>query len=137
MANRMGNRHEVLMALLQTKKEKLENALHAELTDMLHGENHDQFREALDTADLCQVDLEESLGIKLVDLRQEELGKMIEAERKLHEGTYGICEICGEQIGEGRLSALPSAIYCFRCAEHLERAKAHTRIPRPRLPRYD
>ncbi len=137
MANPIGTQRKHLMSLLQTKKEKLEIALHAELNEMLHAENHDQFREALDSADLCLVELEESLGIELVDLRQEELGKMIEAERKLHDGTYGICEICGKEIGERRLTALPSAIYCFTCAEKLERAKAHSKIPRTRLPRYE
>ncbi|PLW67521.1 TraR/DksA family transcriptional regulator [Pseudohalioglobus lutimaris] len=36
---------------------------------------------------------------------------------KIAEGTYGECEKCGEDIGEGRLQVLPEAALCVKCAE--------------------
>lgn len=36
------------------------------------------------------------------------------AERRA-EGTYGVCEDCGAEIGADRLSVLPSATRCVRC----------------------
>ena len=42
---------------------------------------------------------------------------MLAAMRKLDEGTYGICEVCGKEIPAGRLEAMPEAI---RCVEDLE-----------------
>ena len=38
------------------------------------------------------------------------------AMARLPEGTYGICESCGEPIGEGRLEARPVARTCITCA---------------------
>lgn len=32
-------------------------------------------------------------------------------------GTYGICDSCGEEIGQGRLEALPEATRCVNCAD--------------------
>jgi RNA polymerase-binding transcription factor DksA len=35
------------------------------------------------------------------------------ALRKLDDGTYGICEICGKPIGAERLTAMPWARFCI------------------------
>ncbi|QFU77028.1 TraR/DksA family transcriptional regulator [Halioglobus maricola] len=36
---------------------------------------------------------------------------------KLADGTYGLCESCGSDIGEGRLKAIPEATRCVSCAD--------------------
>lgn len=36
---------------------------------------------------------------------------------KLDDGSYGICDVCGDPIPSGRLRALPDAVLCLRCAE--------------------
>ena len=43
-------------------------------------------------------------------------GELDEAERalaKLDDGTYGICETCGEPIPPARLEAMPAARFCI------------------------
>jgi RNA polymerase-binding transcription factor DksA len=35
---------------------------------------------------------------------------------RLHEGSYGVCEVCGGAIGSARLEALPAARACISCA---------------------
>lgn len=35
------------------------------------------------------------------------------ALRRIDEGTYGTCVVCGQPIGEGRLEALPYATLCI------------------------
>jgi RNA polymerase-binding transcription factor len=35
---------------------------------------------------------------------------------KIEEGTYGVCDSCGEPIAEARLEALPAAALCVVCA---------------------
>jgi RNA polymerase-binding transcription factor DksA len=35
---------------------------------------------------------------------------------RLHDGTYGLCESCGSEIGAARLEALPATPYCINCA---------------------
>ena len=36
---------------------------------------------------------------------------------KIADGTYGECESCGNDIGEGRLRAIPEATRCVNCAD--------------------
>jgi RNA polymerase-binding transcription factor DksA len=35
---------------------------------------------------------------------------------RIDEGRYGVCEVCGCDIPEGRLEARPTARTCIRCA---------------------
>jgi DnaK suppressor protein len=35
---------------------------------------------------------------------------------KLDEGSYGICDACGEEIPQARLAAMPDSVRCIRCA---------------------
>lgn len=49
---------------------------------------------------------------------QEHLLAMLEgvrqARKRVADGTYGLCEVCGEAIPEERLEARPSAIRCIQ-----------------------
>ncbi|MBD3926789.1 TraR/DksA C4-type zinc finger protein [Nocardioides cavernae] len=38
------------------------------------------------------------------------------ALERVEAGTYGVCEVCGRDIGAPRLEALPAARRCIRCA---------------------
>jgi RNA polymerase-binding transcription factor DksA len=40
-----------------------------------------------------------------------------EALRRMEEGTYGICENCGQPIIKARLEAIPYTRFCVKCAE--------------------
>ncbi|MEG0260825.1 MAG: TraR/DksA C4-type zinc finger protein [Lysinibacillus sp.] len=44
----------------------------------------------------------------------EEIKRALEA---MEEGTYGICNVCGEDIPLGRLEAMPKALTCVEHAE--------------------
>ena len=35
---------------------------------------------------------------------------------KLDEGTYGLCDVCGEPIAPKRLAAMPDVVTCVTCA---------------------
>ncbi|MEO6125949.1 MAG: TraR/DksA C4-type zinc finger protein [Ilumatobacteraceae bacterium] len=39
-----------------------------------------------------------------------------QALAKLDDGAYGVCEECAEPIGVERLTAIPSAARCIKCA---------------------
>ena len=41
---------------------------------------------------------------------------LVKAIAALEQGVYGLCERCGEPIGEERLEARPTALTCIRCA---------------------
>ena len=36
---------------------------------------------------------------------------------RLEDGTYGLCEKCGEEISEGCLAVIPEATRCVNCAD--------------------
>ena len=36
---------------------------------------------------------------------------------RIDDGTYGLCENCGEDIAPARLSAVPEATRCVNCAD--------------------
>lgn len=46
-----------------------------------------------------------------------------EALRRMHNGTYGKCMECGEEISLDRLEAVPHARLCIRCKQSEEEKK--------------
>ena len=52
----------------------------------------------------------------LVRQLQQHLADIEAAERRLEDGSYGICERCGGAIPEDRLEARPTARTCIGCA---------------------
>jgi DnaK suppressor protein len=46
---------------------------------------------------------------------REQVAEVEHALHKLEEGTYGLCDICGQPIAPERLQALPWANLCFNC----------------------
>ncbi|MFC1860968.1 TraR/DksA family transcriptional regulator [Chloroflexota bacterium] len=53
------------------------------------------------------------------------LASVEHALQKFEDGTYGICDDCGNKIDPDRLEALPRASVCMKCkAEQAKNAKA-------------
>ena len=44
------------------------------------------------------------------------LGEVDRALEKVDEGTYGLCDDCGQPISSERLEAMPSATLCVTCS---------------------
>ncbi len=57
---------------------------------------------------LTQVAVHDKLQVTRADV--------VRALEKLDEGTYGRCEVCGRQIPEARLEALPWSVLCVQDA---------------------
>ena len=67
-------------------------------------------------ADSGQVAAEQGENRALIGQLEETLSEVERALAKLDEGNYGACEVCGNDIGEARLEAMPSTRYCINCA---------------------
>jgi RNA polymerase-binding protein DksA len=52
----------------------------------------------------------------LVRQARHHLDEIDAALERVSNGTYGTCEECGDDIGDGRLEARPVARTCIRCA---------------------
>lgn len=46
---------------------------------------------------------------------------------KIDEGTYGLCDGCGEPIAPARLRAMPDGVLCVACAASRTRARPERR----------
>jgi DnaK suppressor protein len=55
------------------------------------------------------------------------LSRTERAVAKLDDGSYGICDACGEPISPGRMRALPEGVLCVSCAASQRRAPAPRR----------
>lgn len=53
-----------------------------------------------------------------------ELSDILAAERRMAEGTYGICIDCGGEIPYARLTVYPTAKRCIRCQQIREATRA-------------
>lgn len=60
---------------------------------------------------------EETFGFELRERDRERqlIEKIDDAIRMIDEGSYGYCEVCGEEIGVRRLEARPTATLCIDC----------------------
>jgi len=48
---------------------------------------------------------------------RDQLAAVEHALQKFEDGTYGLCDSCGQPIDPARLEALPQASLCLRCKE--------------------
>lgn len=67
---------------------------------------------------------EKDMGLQ--EMLESRLAQVEHALAQLDQGTYGRCEICGEQIDPKRLERLPFAALCIACA-----AKNQDKFRRP------
>jgi RNA polymerase-binding transcription factor DksA len=65
-------------------------------------------------ADIGTETFEREKDFSLLEQLEAELDDLARALRKLDEGTYGICEACGDEIPAERLEARPGARFCVK-----------------------
>ena len=51
------------------------------------------------------------------DFREDEVEEIKAALQAIEDGTYGQCQVCGEEIPYERLEALPTALTCIEHAD--------------------
>ncbi len=74
-----------------------------------------------DEMDLASSEYLQSFEFRLRGREKSLLSKLDLALKKIDDGTFGICEICEEQIGKKRLEARPETTLCIKCKEDQER----------------
>ncbi|MGO9014066.1 MAG: TraR/DksA family transcriptional regulator [Dissulfurispiraceae bacterium] len=111
-AENESHRKERLRKQLIQRREEIIREAKNEIKKFKSGENKQLVETVMDDGDLSVVDMAEDISLKQLSTHRETLIKIDTALRKLEEGTYGICEECGEDISEERLKIMPFAIYC-------------------------
>ena len=75
-------------------------------------------------ADIATETFEREKDVSILDNVDEQLRDVDDALRRLDDGSYGRCEICGKDIGDERLRARPEARFCLEDQERVERGVA-------------
>lgn len=76
-----------------------------------------------DEIDLVNTHREEQLNLRLNGRNILFLKKVEKAKERILDGTFGVCEDCGNQISQKRLIARPTATMCITCQEDKERSE--------------
>ncbi|MCY4442409.1 MAG: TraR/DksA family transcriptional regulator [Deltaproteobacteria bacterium] len=92
-----------------------------DLPDRLKHEVESSKDEGRDTYDLASDERDREINMILNDRERTKLMAIEDALARLGEGSYGICDECGEEIGVGRLKVMPFTRLCVRCQEELEK----------------
>lgn len=63
--------------------------------------------------------------VMMMEQEREKIKLLNDALNRVSAGNYGVCEICGNQIGDSRLEVIPYARYCMDCTSKEEDKKRH------------
>jgi len=76
-----------------------------------------------DEMDLASSEYLQSFTFRLRGREKVFLDKIQKALAKLDDGSFGVCDDCGEKISIKRLEARPETTLCIRCKEDQERVE--------------
>jgi DnaK suppressor protein len=75
---------------------------------------------AADPLDQATISTDRSYTFRMRDRESHLINKIRQALANMEDDTYGICEMCGEEIGIARLKARPVTTYCIACKTRRE-----------------
>ena len=108
-------------ALLEAEAARLRSEISEAESDIA-----DLLRDSSDTGGEDQADtgsktFEREHEMSLAASHREILGQTERALSRIDDGSYGVCESCGNPIGKARLQAFPRATLCMTCKQREER----------------
>jgi DnaK suppressor protein len=87
---------------------------------------------AADPMELASNGFDRDFLLRLRDRERKLMIKIKEALERIENGTFGICEECGEKISEKRLRARPMATLCIDCKHEQEASEKRVKSEKPR-----
>lgn len=109
------DRIEYFRELLQSRLDALMGEARSTLGDLTEGEES-----YADPTDRAAADSERNFLLRIRDRERKLIVKIQEALERIEQGTYGLCETCGDEIGEKRLEARPVTTQCIDCKTEAE-----------------
>jgi len=102
--------------MLQQKINELLSEAGKTVSEMTNGkENYP------DPNDRASLESDRNFELRIRDRERKLIGKMQEAIKRIDDGTFGICEVCGGPISEKRLMARPVTTLCIDCKTKQEK----------------
>ncbi len=111
---------EYFRQLLQSRLDALIGEAQATMVGLSEGEEN-----FADPTDRAAAESDRSFLLRIRDRERKLIVKIQEAIDRIEEGSFGVCESCGDEIGVKRLEARPVTTQCIDCkteAEQRERA---------------
>ena len=112
---------ETYKALLTQKINELLSEAGKTVSEMTNGkENYP------DPNDRASLESDRNFELRIRDRERKLIMKMQEAIKRIDDGVFGICEVCGGPISEKRLLARPVTTLCIDCKtkqENMEKLK--------------
>jgi DnaK suppressor protein len=110
----------------EEKREYFRSLLNKWMEDIVEGakdtvvEMTDEDDTFPDPNDRATLESDRNFVLRMRD-RERKLGsKIIQALERLDNGSFGICEVCGEEISVDRLRVRPVTTLCIECKEQQE-----------------
>ncbi|MCK4790342.1 MAG: RNA polymerase-binding protein DksA [Desulfobacteraceae bacterium] len=112
--------------LTKKKKEDFKKLLTGRLNELLKEANKtvsgmtDQRENFPDPTDRATMESDRNFTLRIRDRERKLIAKIRDALDRIEEGTFGICEECGEDISAERLEARPVTTLCIECKKKQE-----------------
>lgn len=103
--------HKLLSQMLEEAQQKGDTTIE-ELTD-----SNELFA---DPADRATAESDRSFTLRIRDRERRLIRKIQSALQRIDDGTYGVCEECGDDISIARLKARPVTRLCINCKSKQE-----------------
>lgn len=113
--------------LNQKKKTYFTNLLNKQLNELLKKEKDIPVSSVVsvsgqepDFTDQATFESDMDFNLHMKERENKLIFKIKEALERIENGTYGVCEVCGEKITESRLKARPVTTVCITCKQTQE-----------------
>jgi RNA polymerase-binding transcription factor len=114
-------RRKRFLAKVREHLAEMKTKLLSEMESELKAEREGNKDEGMDTYDLASEERDREINFILSDRERMKIKQIDDAIERLDDGTYGVCESCGLEIGEQRLEAMPFTRLCRDCQQDQER----------------
>ena len=114
-------RRKRFLAKVRESLGELKTRLLSEMESENKAEREGNKDEGMDTYDLASEERDREISFILSDRERVKIKQIDDALARLEDGSYGVCESCGLEIGEERLEAMPFTRLCRDCQQDQER----------------
>jgi DnaK suppressor protein len=129
MTDKMAASRKKFMADLRQQLLDMKTKLLEEMELESKAEREGNKDEGLDTYDLASEERDREISFILSDRERSKAKHIDDALQRMEEGSYGVCDACGLEIAEERLTAMPFTRLCRDCQQEQEReARSQRRV---------
>ncbi|NNE64981.1 MAG: hypothetical protein HKN33_00325 [Pyrinomonadaceae bacterium] len=108
------NTDKSILKRLEFEEKAVRAALEGDATDLKELQSDWQDKDSASENNIRTVEWEQYSSL------QDALVEIQDAKNRIENGTYGICEVCDNEIPKKRLEAVPVAKHCVPCQQQIE-----------------